>query len=275
LSSEDTISWTFNEKSKTLFIKDDLRAGKYFFHKTKDAITEEEYQRKVKEAGVGNKIVERPKYEFLYISWEVPSDDTIKINNETEEEVNEILKLITLQTNFKMNLRGSYVVPGDPKKLKTLHGRSTLLPPIKELEPDILKKAVKYKEKIYASASPKKEYLLRAIEWYHKGTQETDRTNSFADYWIGFETLTFWFDGEEESIGKCDKCGQSLHVTSISKRMKDFARKINSSFSNTRIDDLFCIRSGLFHKSREIDIKDRNDVQKLLQECITLCLNLD
>ena len=56
----------------------------------------------------------------------------------------------------------------------------------------VLRQAFELKEKIQSiSDERKKDLIIRAIDWYHRGTNDTDQKNAFTNYWIGFELLSF------------------------------------------------------------------------------------
>ncbi len=269
--TEDTIAWHFQEKrEKSFYINKDISAGKYTFNKTMDALSEQEFQEKRRNDE--SRLLERKEF-LLTVSWNISSDNAEKIETITREELERILEIITLHTNHLFQI-GAFIHTSSDKK-KSLSFESTLESPYSELTEEILTNSVKINEKIDSIEDKNKASCLRyALTWYSRGLQEHDTANAYASYWMGFETLSFWFE-PLASQDKCSECGQLVYEKSIGKRMREFVAKLEiENIDKKTIDKLYTTRSKLFHRSiDEITKEDLRILQNLLKNCIFTCAN--
>lgn len=243
----DGISWDFSEGlDKCFFIGKEMKIGKYRFLKTQNAMSEEEYQKKTREQ---KSTPDREEF-LMTVHWEIPSESHTQILNETKQELSELLQLISLQVNRYFDIGVSYHV--SPDGAPTLHAISRLLSKHTELSEDILKTTVHQKEVIDSLDDDRKRLIQSALNWYSRGLREHNPVNAYASYWIGFETLSMWYDGVPEEQGKCDKCNQMIYNLSIAKRLKIFTKTLNvPNASSEEINTLYAIRNALFHRSNE------------------------
>lgn len=266
--ASDIIAWHFHEKKeKSLYIKKDIVVDKYTFHQTTDALSEEEFQERRR----SDSSIERDGF-LLTVSWNIPSNTT-NVEKDTQEELEKILEIISLYTNYLFGIETSIHTSNDGRK--EISGISVLESEYTELTEKIIRDSIRIKEKIDSiEDEDKARFLKYALTWYRRGLQEHDIANAYASYWIGFETLSFWFEPDFKDV-KCEKCGQIIYEKSIGKRMREFVEKLKiENIDKKIINQLYSTRSKLFHNSiDDITIKDTHILQNLLKNCIFACTN--
>jgi hypothetical protein len=184
-----------------------------------------------------------------------------------------LLEIITLHTAHLFDIGTSLHTPSSGGG-KTIHARVTLQSGYTELTKEDLKKSAQLKEKLDGLLGERKNLLMYAITWYVRGLQEPNLANAYASYWIGFETLSSWFDGGIVTKGVCPKCNQIVFEKSISKRLKEFVEKLGiTTITDKEIDDLYDKRSKLFHASIDkVTLETKEKLRGLLKGCIFSCL---
>jgi len=273
--SSGSITWDFREqRNGNLFIKDRYNIGKYQFNKTRDFMTEEEYQKKQQEAHKTGKRIDRERF-MISVSWEVPSEVTgNNANKETKEEFFLLRNAITVNSDYLFKINSQYYSPPDGGA-GTVSAISVLEARYKELTEEQLKESVNLVEKINGLPAEKRDYLENAIKWYARGLEYTNPANKYASYWIGLETLSLWFDGISKQTGLCDECKQVIYNKSINKRMKDFLKNIGVNIENKQFNEYSEIRSGLFHASVDDKVKEKlPELKEILKDAIKLSANL-
>ena len=240
-------------------------------------LNETEYLKEKKNADSKGRRIDNIHYGS--ISWESSIEDESKIEKESENELNVIFKIMTLQTNMIFESGSiayrTYNSLNEEWSPATVSGKSIITrnPSPEELVPEVIRKSIELRQKLDSLSSDEKDHLLRALDWYDRGNREGDKINSYANYWIGFESLSFIFGSGLPM--KCPKCEYELEHDSISKRMQNLLNKLGMTDRwKNEVKDLYEVRSALFHRS-EIDFEESKRVQlkKLLKDCIISYLN--
>jgi len=273
MTAKDYVNWEFSERrQKCVYVLNEIKTGKFTFHKTENAVTENEHQQQMKDKP--NELHE-PEEFCISVSWEIESGEPSKLQNASKKELLELLQIITIKTNFLFDV-GAFV-HSPAQGHKTLAFTSVLQEPYKELTKETIEESVLINEKISNMPEQKKTLLYYALTWYSRGLQEYDIPNKYASYWIGLETLSLWFDGPSKVIGTCDNCKQLIYNKSINRRMKDFIKQIGiTNISNKEFNELSETRSSLFHVSSEGKIKTNLEkLRKLLKSAFEKCLELE
>lgn len=266
--TEDEITWHFRERSKRVYIKKKYTFGKYTFH-SYEYFDEKKFRDDEQKTRKEGKILFPPELSVL-ISWTLPSNDASKLRNESKEEVNQLLNIITLQTNSAFNLGPFDHNPGD-KSMSSQHNEMMMQPPYQELMEGTIGKAIELKNKVDLMTSERKELMIRTIDWYSRGVKEYDLINSFANFWIGFESLSYWL-GKGPSF-KCPECGHQIHSSSIRGRIREFLKSTGLSNEEKTALKLYEIRNDLFHNAKNFDPQMRINLRELLKKCIFACLS--
>lgn len=285
--NHDTVTWEVWNKTKVVFVKNRFRIGKYHFIPNHGNFNPEEYLKLQQEASNYLSQLKPPldeekqkKYgeyhKFLFgnpnlkfsISWEVDPKQSTP-DEEFEKEINLILSLLTLETDIPFEVGNlNYYSPST----RDGYTRALMNPVhsnIRELDENSAKNALVKLENLKNLDDMKKNQILKALEWFIRGTQESDMVNSFANFWLGFEALSYWFG--EGSPWKCQKCGTEIYKSSIRARGKEFLKKLN--IRKYDFDCLYEARNDLFHRINPPDPQKRIDLGYLLKESIIGCLN--
>ena len=268
------LTWSFGSKSAMYYIAENMVIGKYSFDASK--FDEAKYLQEKKESdGKGERITHTNR---IYISWGMVSSDGVNLEKESEKELDILMQFLTTQTNRIFEHGGiSYRQYDEEGKLSpaTVSFVSTITrnPSPEELNKNVLGRCVDLKQKFDSLKEEKKFFLRRSLEWYHRGTREGDKTNSYANYWIGFESLSSVFS--KGPPRKCPKCDTQIDSESISKRMQEFLTKLGyANRWKDEVKDLYDVRNSLFHRS-ETDF-DRQNIVKLrdlLRDCLVTYLD--
>lgn len=266
--TEDQITWHFRERSQKVYIKKKYVFDKYTFH-SYEYFNEKSFRENEEKARKEGKVLPPPVLSVL-ISWSLPSNDANKLRKESKEEANHFLNIITLQTNSAFYLGQFDHNPGD-KSTGSHHNDIMMQPPYQELTEETIGKTIDLKNKVDSLDSEKKELMIRTIDWYSRGVKEYDLINSFANFWIGFESLSYWF-GQGPSF-KCPKCEHQIHPSSIRGRIREFLNKIGLSAEEKMALKLYDIRNDLFHNAKNFEPQMRINLRELLKKCILVCLS--
>lgn len=266
--TEDEITWHFNERDETTYLKRKIITGNFTFH-SYDYFDEEKFKKDEQDAHKQGKILPNPSLSLL-VSWKISSDDASALRSKSKKEMSSILSLLTLQTNFIFELGQFDHRPGD-SRTSSHHNDVMLQPPYQELPEDAIKKAMDLKNKIDSMNGTQKDLIIRTIDWYYRGMKEYDLVNSFANFWIGFESLSYWFGNGP--AWNCSKCGTRLHPSSIRGRMREFLQKVGLSNEEGMVLELYDIRNNLFHNAKSFDPRMKSNLRDLLKKCILSCLS--
>lgn len=269
------VSWSFGAKYRLIHVRNNITIDKYTF--SKSIFDEIKYIEEKKNADSNGKRID--DHHYGNISWESSIEEEAKIESESENELNVIFKIMTLQTNMIFEsgsvVYRKYNSVDNSWSPATISGRSTITrnSSPEELVSEVIRKSIDLKQKLDSLSFDQKEHLLRALDWYDRGNREGDKINSYANYWIGFESMSFIFG--VGSPMKCPKCAYELEHDSISKRMQNLLNKLDMTDRwKNEVKILYGIRSALFHKS-SIDFEEskRTQLKNLLKDCIISYLN--
>lgn len=262
------VSWLIQAENRVTRLLQSINAGKYDFDQ--DFFDHTKYDEQRKQADGKGEKVENTAH--ISVSWQQTSDDS-SVERDAENELKQLLKFLTLETGYIFT-KGSLVYrklqPDGSVSPATVSFESIIQrnPEIETLDENELKKAVELKEKFDLLGGREKEFLLRALIWYERGTKEIDRINSYANYWIGFESLSSIF-GKGPPF-KCQNCGQQIQEESISKRMQEFLNTLGMKNRwKEEASEMYTIRNKLFHESKwSFDPMNLVNLRKLLKDCI-------
>jgi hypothetical protein len=268
------LSWLVQDKTRVIRLLKDVRAGKYVFEQ--HFFDHQEYNKKRKLAD--SKGEKAKNNSHLSISWQQTSSDS-NIEIDTKNELEQLLKFLTLETNYiftRESLSYRKLRQDGSASPATVCAESIIQrnPKIDIIYDNDIKKAVALKEKFDRLHNPEKEYVMRALVWYERGTKESDVINSYANYWIGFESLTSIF-GKGPPFN-CPKWGTRVQSESISKRMQEFLKRLGMTNRwQKEVKEMYCIRNKLFHQSKGgFNRTVLTNLKHLLKDCIeTYLLN--
>jgi len=266
-------SCDFGSTSFVSYIGNTVSKGKYSFHKS--IFDPEKYLKEKSNADSNGK-----KLDFIPrsdVTFSISVIDETKVREESLKELNVVLNLLTLHTN--QIFRGGAISYRKINPDGTLsHSTVTLTSTIirnsspEELSFDLLTRVINLKEKIDSLDEKERILILRALEWYKRGTSEGDKINAYANYWIGFESLSFLFGDGPPRL--CTNCGEQVDEHSISKRMQEFLLKLGFNDRwKSEVKNLYRIRNLLFHNSSTEFHKENVDkLRNVLNDCIIECL---
>lgn len=267
----DTITWHIEESQSSVYLKKKIQVDKYSFHIFGgEYFDDKKFREKQAGAKKEGKYLPEPDHSFC-ISWEVKSGEANQLKLVTIKELKIILNLLTLQTDLTFHFGQFDHHPGDDRRASH-HTDVILQSPSMELEEKLLQQTLAIQKKIGELKDEKAELMNRTIDWYSRGNKEIDLINSFANIWIGFEVLTFWFGNGPAYI--CPKCSTKLQDSSIRGRIKEFLKQLNLSSEEKSAMELYEIRNKLFHQAKEFQNEKRTQLQQLLKKCIFACLEL-
>ena len=269
------LTWSFGGKDKVIYVKDSIKNNKFFVGDY--GFKEEDYLKRKKEAdSEGEKIT---GHNYLAVSWEDEIKDVSNIEQDSKKILDILLKFFMLNTDIVLDAGGityKTIESDGTESPLTLSFTSVITenPLPEEVDKTKFEKSLELYDKfLMIDENDKQPNVLRAIDWYLRGLQEHDKINAYANYWIGFESLTFMFgDGPPTN---CKKCGHLICKHSINKRMKEFlnALKLTSKWE-TELERLYQIRNKLFHESEEFHFDDVAKLRNMLKDSITATIRI-
>lgn len=261
-NGKDIVTWEIWNKSQNVFVRNGFQIGKYNFNPYEQNFNPENYVAQLQKTKYHSSSLK------FSISWEVDPAQKDR-DEEFEKEIKLVLAFLTLQTDTPFEI--GTLNYNSPSKNEG-YIRAIAHPAISnivELDKNSTTVAISKLEQMNNLSIEKKGLLIRAIEWFVRGVNESDTISSFANFWLGFEVLTYWFG--KGSPWKCQKCDTILQDSSTKARGKEFLEKLN--ITDYDFDDLYTTRNNLFHRAEPMDPQKRIDLGYLLKKSILTCIN--
>ncbi len=258
----ESATWQINTAHDgQVYLKEKIQVDKYTFSANKYDF-EEQFQDKNTPMELDTRLI---------VSMEIPTGKTSDAIIQSKNELQQILDLITLQTGCTFQI--DYYEIRSENEVRWSNRGDIRLKQYSHLSKEIIRNALEIKAKIEKFDKYKKYLLTNALNWYSRGKIEEDDTNSFVNFWIGFESLSYWF-GEGESQ-TCPRCGFELPHSKIRGRIKKIANKLSGKDDVKIALELYDKRNDLFHNAEPVEEGNVIKLKDLLKKCLLKILEIN